>query len=251
MRRALIAVGMLTVIIATSTLISVTSATAACETPTPVPSATAAAISVQIPDATTTPIPPCVDPTTTTAASAAPSGSGTSGGGGRGRGSGLATTGDTAPAPDGAPVVGSSPSETGNRLELDHERISAGEWMTATGNGFGAGEQVQLVLYSEPVVIDSYVADGGGSFTARFRIPEKTRSGIHTLEATGWQTETVANAEFVVVTQAVATGGIPQVWWLLIVLGALLIALIVTLIYFRRSIAAWLAPTAIAGGQAT
>ncbi|MBG6055803.1 hypothetical protein IWX81_002231 [Salinibacterium sp. CAN_S4] len=184
-------------------------------------------------------------PTPTACATTPPpatGGSGTTPGGsgsGSGRpGSGSAATPATPAGTSGevvAPIPPATPSENASKLELDPERISANEWMTATGTGYNAGENVQFVLYPGAEVIDSYVADATGNVTARFRIPEETRSGSHVLEATGWVSEKVSNGEFTVVTPAGA-GAIPTLWWVVIVCGSLLLGLIVLAIYFRRSI---------------
>ncbi|GGK96276.1 hypothetical protein GCM10007382_15660 [Salinibacterium xinjiangense] len=163
---------------------------------------------------------------------------GGSGSGGSGSGGGAATP--TTPAsPSGevvAPIPPATPSGSASKLELDPERISVHEWMAATGTGYNADEKVQLVLYPGAEVIGSYVADATGTVTARFRIPDETRSGSHVLEATGWASEKVSNGAFTVVTVAGA-GTIPMLWWVIILCGSLLVGLIIFAIYFRRNIA--------------
>ena len=164
------------------------------------------------------------------------SGSGGSGGSGSGRDAATPTT-PAAPSGDvGAPTPPAAPSENASKLELDPERISVHERMIATGSGYTAGENVQFVLYPGAEVIGSYVADATGTVTARFRIPDETRSGSHVLEATGWASEKASNGAFTVVTVAGA-GTIPKLWWVIILCGSLLLALIISAIYFRRSIA--------------
>jgi hypothetical protein len=168
------------------------------------------------------------------------SGAGGSGSGAGGSGSGGAAGTPTAPAGATGDVVAptppATPSENASKLELDPERISVREWMTATGTGYNAGENVQFVLYPGAEVIGSFVADVTGKVTARFRIPEETRSGSHVLEATGWASKKVSNGTFTVVTAAGA-GTIPILWWVIILCGSLLLGFIVLAIYFRRNIA--------------
>jgi hypothetical protein len=116
--------------------------------------------------------------------------------------------------------------------------------MTATGSGFTPGENVQFVYYPGAVVIGSFVADSKGKVVARFQIPDDMRSGVHTVEATGWTSKHILNSEFTVTTQA--AGAFPYLWWVWVVLGVLVLGLIALAIYFRRSIAEW-----FGGAQAT
>jgi hypothetical protein len=188
---------------------------------TPTPSSTSAAVSVIIPDtASPTPSP-----------SSSHSGGGSHGGG------------DTTPTPTPTPAVAPSPApapgQPADGLKLDHERIATGEWMVAIGTGFQPGEQVQLVLYSDPVVVHSFTADASGRFEARFKIPKTFRLGLHTAEATGWESKHVANKRFTVVSAPAPAGTVPFLWWLIVVIGVLVIGVIVVAVYFRRTIAGW------------
>lgn len=122
-------------------------------------------------------------------------------------------------------------------MELDPDRLAAGEWMEATASGYTAGEQVQVVLYPGAVVIGSVGADVAGFISTRVQVPDDFRPGSHTIEATGWQSEYAANADFTVVTSPVgAETGLPFMWWLIILLALLAITVVVVLVYFRRSI---------------
>ena len=158
--------------------------------------------------------------------------SGSSGGAGTGTaGGGLTTESFGKPTPPASPTSGAG------KLTLDHDTITAKEWMTATGTGFTPGENVQFVYYPGAVVIGSFVADGKGKVEARFRIPDDMRPGVHTLEATGWTSKHVLNKEFTVTTAA--AGAFPYLWWVWVVLGVLVLGLLSLAIYFRRSIADW------------
>lgn len=143
--------------------------------------------------------------------------------------------------PDGSPIPPNRPTEGAERLKLDHKSIVADKWMIATATGFAPGEKGQFVLYPGSVVIGSYLADAAGKITARFRIAEETRPGVHVAEATGWTSGHVANEEFTVVTVGM-TAGWPLLWWVLLVLGVLLTGLIATAVHFRRSIRSWSGP---------
>lgn len=199
-------------------------------TPTPTPSQ--AAVTVVIPDTSS----PAPNPSS----SGGSSSGGSSSGGSGGNSSGGATT----PAADlpteafAAPIPLAQPTANAPGLKLDHETISVTQWMIAIGAGYTPGENVQFVFYPGAIVIGSFVADASGSVTARFRIPKDMRLGQHVVEATGWTSKHVANKEFTVVSLAVA-GGIPFLWWIIVVLGVLLVGLISMSIYFRHSIARW------------
>ncbi len=175
------------------------------------------------------------------------SGSG-SGQGGAGGGSG--SGGGTRPTdPDGSPTVPRAPTEHADGLELDHERISTKQWMIAIGSGFTPGEKVKFVLYSDPIVVGSFVANASGQATARFLVPDSLRSGVHVTEATGWDSRHIENKRFTVLSGA-AVASIPALWWLIVVFGVLLIGLISTSIHFRRTIAGWFGVTTEPTGSA-
>lgn len=137
--------------------------------------------------------------------------------------------------PDGSPIAPASPGEPASGLTLDHETIEAKQFMIATGTGYSPGEKIQVVLYPGAIVIGSYAADASGAFEARFRIPEDTATGIHTIEATGWDSGHVTNKEFTVTSPAFAAG-VPVLWWVLAVSGVILTSLISAAVYFRFSL---------------
>ena len=74
------------------------------------------------------------------------------------------------PPADADPIVGDVPA-----------RVPAGGHFTLTESGFVAGEEVNVVLYSDPVVLATVTADAQGTATATVRIPETTAPGDHTL----------------------------------------------------------------------
>lgn len=179
-------------------------------------------------------------PSATATASPSPSPSSSGAGGNSGSGS-SGTSGGSPQLPteaDGSLIPPSTPTKGAFALTLDHETITANEWMVAVGTGYTPGEKVQFVLYPGVIVIGSFVADTSGTVTARFKITENARPGYYVVEATGWQSFRVANAEFQIVAPSTA-GAIPFLWWVLIVLGVILIGLVSAAIYFRRSIRVW------------
>ncbi len=203
----------------------------------PNPSPTGVSVTVVIPEPS---------PSTTTGTGGSTGGSS----GGSSSGSGSSTggaSGGLTTEPFGAPVPPGQPTAGVGALQLDRDTIGPKEWLTATGTGFTPGEKVQFVRYPGAVVIDSFVADTTGKVVAKFLIPDDMRSGLHTLEATGWSSKKVLNKEFTVTTAA-ATAPFPYLWWVFVVLGVLLLGLIALAIYFRRSIRHWLGSGAAPSG---
>lgn len=144
----------------------------------------------------------------------------------------------TAPRPaDGGPVAPAKPKEDAEGLELDKERVAAGEWVIARSEGNTPGEKVQFVLYRGPIVVASFVADGAGTAVAEFRVPDEIRPGDHVIEATGWDSKHVTNAAFVVVAPAGATGA--GMGWIWIVLGVISVSLTALAISYREPIGRW------------
>ncbi len=212
---------------------------AALAAPSPTPTANAP-VSVVIPGASS--------PSPSTSGSPG-TGGGSTGGGSNGGGS---TGGGSAPAPanpDGSPVPPAQPAEDAPRLKLDKKRLQAGEWIVATASGYQPGEKAQVVLYPGAVVIASYTVGADGTFTARFRIPEGTRTGAAVLEVTGWTSGYVANGKLAIVAGAPASDSWLSLWWVYIVVGALGLAVLWLAIAFRHTIAT-LFGTAATGTQA-
>lgn len=212
--------------------------TARAADPTPAP--TGVAVTVVIPEPT---------PSATTGSGGSTGGaSGGSNSGSNGSGGSTGGASGSLPTePFGAPVPPGQPTSGAGALQLDRDTIAPQEWLTATGTGFTAGEKVQFVYYPGAAVINSFIADSAGKVVAKFLIPEDMRSGLHTLEATGWSSKKVLNKEFTVTTVA-ATAPFPYLWWVFVVLGVLLLGVTVLALYFRRSIRQWFGPGAAPSG---
>ncbi|TQN38096.1 hypothetical protein FHU33_4781 [Blastococcus colisei] len=67
-------------------------------------------------------------------------------------------------------------------------KVEAGKTMTVTGTGYAPGSTVTLLIYSEPQVLTTVVADSSGNFTATVTVPAGLAPGEHTLVASGYDT---------------------------------------------------------------
>lgn len=98
-----------------------------------------------------------------------------------GTGSALAAPGDQVPCPPGfypanAVCVEASANKT---------VVTAGGTITVTVRGFQSDGFVTFYLYSTPVSLGTFQADGAGNLTRTFTIPKGTPAGIHHIVATG------------------------------------------------------------------
>lgn len=212
----------------------------------PAPSA-APPVTVVIPDLSPTPSAspsPSASPGGTTGTGGSTGGGST---GGTGTDTGTGTDGGTgtpaAPArnPDGSPVAASAPTVGAKPLPLETTTVLADGFLEVSVGGYAPGENVQFVLYSSPVVLLSESADDGGTVAARLQIPKSTRPGVHTIEATGWNSNYVTNSTVIVVstTDQSAFAGVPWLWWVLFVILGILLAILILAFWFRRNINAW------------
>lgn len=147
---------------------------------------------------------------------------------------------------DGSPVPAAAPRDDLRDLAFSEERPTAGGWVVASASGFQPAELGQVVLYPGAIVVGSYTVGADGEFSARFRVPTDTAPGSHVLEVTGWVSGCAANGELTVVSGASSANWL-TLWWVYIVLGALLLGLLSLVIAFRADIARWFAP--VAGGS--
>jgi len=162
-------------------------------------------------------------------------GSGDNSGGGGSGGAGSTCSGTN---PNGSPIPPAQPKENAAKLTVDKERLRASEWIITRASGYQPSEKAQIVLYPGTVVIGSYTVDAQGGFSARFRIPEGTRTGLHVLEVTGWESCSVTNAEITIVSAPLTSSWL-TLWWVYVVLGLLFVGLLSLLIAFRREISSW------------
>ncbi len=137
---------------------------------------------------------------------------------------------------DGSPKPPASPTADKPGLRLDESTVGAGRKVVVSGTGYQPGEKVQLVLYPGAVVIGSYPVGADGSFSVSITVPKDTAAGTHTMEATGWESGTIKNKEFMVTT-ATDAAAMPVLWWVYVVVGVLVLGLLSGLWFFRATIA--------------
>ncbi len=70
-------------------------------------------------------------------------------------------------------------------LRASSSTVSPGDSITVTGQHFRPGEQVRVVLHSQPVVLATFVADAAGTVSGEVRIPADTTLGRHELQLVG------------------------------------------------------------------
>ncbi|PKI91428.1 metallophosphoesterase [Actinomycetales bacterium SN12] len=90
-------------------------------------------------------------------------------------------------------------------VTVDAGTVRAGDTVTLSGTGFGAGEKVRIELRSEPVQLGQATADAEGTLRASLTIPASTPAGSHTLAAIRESGEEVTAA--LTVTAAQVPGG--------------------------------------------
>jgi hypothetical protein len=134
----------------------------------------------------------------------------------------------TPAGPPTEPAIGPAPSTTGEKAATDKEHYLFGETVTVTMGGFAPGEQVQIVLYSQPRPLGNVGAGGDGVLTHAFVLPDDLPPGRHTVQLTGWVSQRVGTVEIFVTAPPVAassTQGVPRwVWWVAGGLGAVLLS---------------------------
>lgn len=103
------------------------------------------------------------------------------GGGGGGNGGGPGNGGGNGGTPGG----GSGGSPAAPTAQVSVNSIAAGGKVTVTASGFAAGEQVEIWLHSDPVLLAVVTAGPTGAVTATVTIPSTVPAGQHTLVLRG------------------------------------------------------------------
>lgn len=70
-------------------------------------------------------------------------------------------------------------------VTLDRRVVAAGGTLVVSGSGFLPGEQVELVLHSDPTWLATPVADAAGAFAETVTVPVDTPPGEHHVAARG------------------------------------------------------------------
>jgi hypothetical protein len=68
------------------------------------------------------------------------------------------------------------------------DKVVAGKTMTVSGAGYAPGSTVTVLIYSEPQILTTVVADPSGNFTVTVTVPAGLAAGQHTLVASGYDT---------------------------------------------------------------
>ena len=91
---------------------------------------------------------------------------------------------------------------------IDRTTVSPGESMTVSGFGFTPGEQVEVLLFSDPAWVGTTVATEEGTASLTFVVPLDTPAGFHHLEMRGITSSHVASSpQFEVLASAVTPSG--------------------------------------------
>ena len=86
------------------------------------------------------------------------------------------------------------------------DKVTAGKTMVVSGTGYQPGSTVTFLIYSEPQVLTTVVADPSGNFTVTVTVPAGLAPGQHTLVASG--TDTLGNQRFTTLTVTVSASGV-------------------------------------------
>ncbi|MDQ0648232.1 hypothetical protein QFZ53_002428 [Microbacterium natoriense] len=150
--------------------------------------------------------------------------------GGAGGGGGPAGAQSIATCTPKEPAVPTRPASSGEAAELDRTVYLDGDTIVATASGFGAGEQVQVVLFDDPAIVGSLAADDSGTVRAEVALPKDPLPGTRTLQFTGW-CERIALADVLIgrggsLADTGLQGAPVWLWWVLgaVILIALLVA---------------------------
>ncbi len=112
-------------------------------------------------------------------------------------------------------------------IELSTDTVMQGGSFELIGRGYAAGEQVTIVLHSDPIQLATATADGSGAFRLQVTVPESAEPGAHTLVVTGVTSGLSAEAALTVTAAAAGgdglpgTGGMVPVMLIALVLGLL------------------------------
>jgi adhesin/invasin len=92
-------------------------------------------------------------------------------------------------------------------IEVAHPKRYHGEEQIVSGKNFNPGENVSLVIYSDPFEVGTAVADKDGKVTFKFAVPETLEYGQHTATLTGEESGDASTTFEVIAKPVVPTGG--------------------------------------------
>ncbi|MGC7102919.1 hypothetical protein ACPZ19_50360 [Amycolatopsis lurida] len=104
-----------------------------------------------------------------------------------------------APPPSSPPTqVPPSSAAPTPAVKAMRTELTAGETVEVQGSGFTAGEDIAVVLHSDPVTLPPVKADANGAFTYTAALPAQLPEGAHRLVFTGAQSTVESAAELTV-----------------------------------------------------
>ncbi|MGI9824631.1 hypothetical protein [Agromyces sp. Marseille-Q5079] len=108
----------------------------------------------------------------------------------------------TEPTDSPEPTDPAEPGEGGDpdapSLTISSTELSPGEGFELEGAGFAAGEQVEVVLHSDPITVGTLAADEDGAIAGTLEVPATAPSGAHTIVVTGVDSGLSAEVEVTV-----------------------------------------------------
>jgi hypothetical protein len=107
-------------------------------------------------------------------------------------------TSEYAEVTSGVVPASSTLPESDGDLELPDgatASVPAGKTITVSGSGYAPFSTVTVLIYSQPRILTTVVADGNGDFTVTVTVPADLAPGQHTLVASGL--DTLGNLRFV------------------------------------------------------
>lgn len=111
-------------------------------------------------------------------------------------------------------------------LELDRNKVVAGDSVTVSGSGFMPGERVQLWFQAKDasaesaVLLATPIADAEGKVSAKVTVPAGTADGFYTITGTGISSDASASVELEVTSQPQT--GVELGWGIFLALALLL-----------------------------
>ncbi|MGG7463969.1 GH92 family glycosyl hydrolase [Plantibacter sp. YIM 135347] len=115
----------------------------------------------------------------------------------------LTATGATSvvPATASIRVLTKTPPELDPTVTLSAGTARPGDTLSVSGTGFAVGEQVEVILHSEPVTLGTFQANGDGVFQANVVLPSDAPLGEHTIEVLGLGSGASASAPLTLVAK--------------------------------------------------
>ena len=152
--------------------------------------------------------------------------------------------GDTATAPDNAPIdaTGGTTSRGAAVVEVDRKSARPGGAMGFAAAGFWPGEQVYVVLGDGAAAVGPVVAGVDGEVAGVIVLPEDLEAGTHEIRAAGAGSALEAVERFPVrvdIAQAASTSGLQgSLKWIFLALAALVLLAMIAVVVARRQRAA-------------